>query len=74
MRFSFIVWFVGLKVFLYKYIVRDDEVPLKRLAAGGFSGALAALICNPTDLIKIRMQSSGSCLVDVRVPASHSVL
>lgn len=32
---------------------------MKRILAGAGSGALASAICNPTDLIKVRMQADG---------------
>lgn len=38
---------------------QGESAPLARMAAGATAGGTAALVCTPTDLIKVRMQADG---------------
>jgi solute carrier family 25 protein 34/35 len=39
---------------------QDGPAPMwKRMLAGGFCGAIAAVLCNPLDLAKVRVQTAG---------------
>merc|ERR1719199_732838 len=41
-------------------IVPGQPVPLwKKIVAGGLAGALASAVANPTDLMKVRLQTDG---------------
>lgn len=59
----------GLRIGLYTPLKRlmgaegHESALLRKVAAGMLSGALAAGICNPTDLVKTRMQVRGSARV-----------
>ena len=56
----------GLRIGLYspfKALVgadTSDSALLQKIGAGMASGALAAGLCNPTDLVKTRMQTAGA--------------
>ena len=45
---------------IFQGITEDQKTPIYvKILAGGSSGAIAALICNPLDLVKIQLQASG---------------
>ena len=48
----------------YIFMYYGDESLSARLLAGLISGGLSSGICNPTDLVKIRMQGQGKLKID----------
>lgn len=62
------VLYGGLRIGLYdpiKHVLGANSAEsslTRKVAAGMLSGSLAAGVCNPTDLVKTRMQAKGAAL------------